>query len=152
MGDAAALSIRQQPLKATVCELTAKPEHFSGKDVVVRASILHPRRMALEDDTCGRVLLAFPEDRDTKPKPRFTLVRDANFKRLMASMAELVPPPPLKPGKITATFEGRFDSVFFLRNGRKVERDPRSIRLARDEVRLVLRRVTDVEVKLATDK
>ena len=65
----------------------------------------------------------------------------------MASVGLLVPLPPKKPGRVTAIFEGRFDSVFILRKGRKVQQDPRSLRLAADEVRLVLWRVSDVRVQ-----
>jgi hypothetical protein len=92
-------------------------------------------------------LLTFPNDPDTRPKAKFKLVEDESYKKLMASVGILVPMPPKKPGRITATFEGRFDSVFILHNGQKVQRDPRSLRLAADEVRLVLRRVSDVRVQ-----
>ncbi|HVT93625.1 MAG TPA: hypothetical protein VHD76_12325 [Bryobacteraceae bacterium] len=133
-------------MKTTVCELLAKPEQFSGKVVVFQADLINPRRMALKDGGCERVLLTFPKDPDTKPKAKFNLVEDESYKKLMASVGVLVPMPPKKPGRITATFEGRFDSVFILHNGQKVQRDPRSLRLAADEVRLVLRKVSDVRV------
>jgi hypothetical protein len=139
-----------EPLKTTVCELLAKPEQFSGKLVVFQADLINPRRIALKDGNCERILLTFPNDPDTKPKPKFKLVQDESYKRLMASVGVLVPMPPQKPGRITATFEGRFDSVFILRNGKKVQRDPRSLRLAADEVRLVLRKVSDVRMQEPT--
>jgi hypothetical protein len=135
------------PVKTTVCHLIAKPEEFSGKLVIFQAELVTPRRMALVDGNCGRILLAFPTDEEVRPKARFKLIEDDQFKLLMASRSELVPPPPGKPGKVLATFEGRFDSVFALNHGHKIERDPRSMRLAADEVRLVLRRVSDVKVE-----
>lgn len=137
----------REPVKTTVCELLSKPEQFSGQMVVFRADLINPRRMALVEGNCGRVLLTFPNDDEVRPKASFKLVEDGNLKKLMDSVAVLIPMPPKKPGRITATFEGRFDSVFVLRSGRKTERDPRSIRLAADEVRLVLRRVSDVHVE-----
>jgi hypothetical protein len=140
------LAEAREPLKTTVCELLSKPEQFSGKVVVFQADLINPRRMALKDGGCERVLLTFPRDPDTKPKAKFKLVEDESYKKLMASVGVLVPMPPKKPGRITATFEGRFDSVFILRNGQKVQRDPRPLRLAADEVRLVLRKVSDVHV------
>jgi hypothetical protein len=137
--------------KVTVCELLAKPEEFSGKQVTFHATLMNPRRKVLVDGDCGRVLLVFPGDEEVRPKAKFQLLEDDSFKQLMDAQSELLPMPPKKPGRITATFEGRFDSVFILRNGRKVNRDPRSILLAADEVRLVLRRVSDVKVDPASD-
>jgi hypothetical protein len=134
-------------VKTTVCQLVARPEEFSGKMVIFQAELATPRRMALVDGDCGRILLTFPTDNEVRPKANFRLVEDDQFKLLMESRSELVPPPPKKPGKILATFEGRFDSVFTMSHGKKVERDPRSIRLAADEVRLVLRRVSSVKVE-----
>jgi hypothetical protein len=139
------------PMKTTVCELLSKPEQFSGQMVIFRADLINPRRMALVEGNCGRVLLTFPNDDEIRPKARFQLVEDGNFKKLMDSVAVLIPMPPKKPGRITATFEGRFDSVFVLRGDRKTQRDPLSIRLAADEVRLVLHRVSDVHVEPAPD-
>jgi hypothetical protein len=139
------------PIKVTVCELLAKPEEFSGKQVIFHATLINPRRKALVDGDCGRVFLVFPGDEEVRPKAEFQLLEDDSFKKLMDAQSQLLPMPPKKPGRITATFEGRFDSVFSLRNGRKVKRDPRSIRLAADEVRLVLRRVSSVKVDPASD-
>ena len=136
-----------EPIKTTICELVNKPEQFSGHMVVVRADLINPRRMALVGGHCERVLLSFPNDDEVKPKARFKLVEDESFNKLMDSVSVLIPMPPKTPGRITGTFEGRFDSVFVLRNGRKIRRDPRSIRLAADEVRLVLRRVFDLEIQ-----
>ncbi|MFN8007442.1 MAG: hypothetical protein U0V70_10540 [Terriglobia bacterium] len=148
--NATAIAEAEEPLKTTVCELLAKPEQFSGKLVVFQADLINPRRIALKDGGCERVLLTFPNDPDTKPKAKFKLVKDESYKKLMSSMGVLVPMPPNKPGRITAKFEGRFDSVFIVRNGQKVQRNPRSLRLAADEVRLVLRRVSDVRVEEPT--
>jgi hypothetical protein len=139
------------PTKVTVCELLSKPEGFSGKQVTFQATQMNSRRKILVDGDCGRVLLVFPGDEEVRPKAKFQLLEDDSFKKFMDAQSELLPMPPKKPGRITATFEGRFDSVFTLRNGRKVKGDPRSIRLAADEVRLVLRRVSDVKVDPASD-
>ena len=134
-------------LRVTVCELTRNPERYSGQQVAVRARLANPQRMVLEDGDCGRVLVAFPADQQVRPKAKFKLLKDDNFQRLMEARSELVPPPTRTPGKLSATFQGRFDSVFTLKDGHKVQRDPRSMRLAVDEFRLVLRRITDVSVE-----
>jgi hypothetical protein len=134
----------------TICELLANPERYSGKQVVVHAALINPRRMALADGRCGNVLLVFPSDESVKPRPTFHLLEDDSFKKLTNAESELLPMPPMKPGKIVANFEGRFDSVFILRKKRKVQQDPRSIRLAPDEVRLVLHQVTDVQATPAS--
>ena len=139
-----------EPVTVTVCELLAHPEQYSGKQVIIRAMVITTRRMAITLSDCVKVLLVFPSDPEAKPKPQFHLVEDENFNKLNNAQRELVPQRRETAGRITATFEGRFDSVFVMRKGRKVKRDPRSIRLAADEVRLVLHRVSDVEVKPAS--
>lgn len=35
-----------QPLQVSICRLPANPERFSGKEVIIRASIVHPRRLS----------------------------------------------------------------------------------------------------------
>jgi hypothetical protein len=42
-----------QPLQVSICQLLANPERFSGKEVIIRASIVHPRRLALETVPAG---------------------------------------------------------------------------------------------------
>lgn len=133
--------------RVTICELVRNPEKYSGQQVSVHARMANPQRMVLEDGDCGRVLLVFPADQQVRPKTKFRLLEDDNFKKVMQARSELVPPPTRTPGRVSATFQGRFDSVFTLKAGRKVQRDPRSMRLAVDEVRLVLHRITDVSIK-----
>lgn len=133
--------------RVTICELVRSPEKYSGQQVSVHARIANPQRMVLENGECGRVLLVFPADQQVRPKAKFKLLEDDNFKRLMEARSELVPPPTRMPGRVSATFQGRFDSVFTLKEGRKVQRDPRSMRLAVDEFRLVLHRITEVSIE-----
>ncbi len=134
-------------LRVTMCELTRNPERYSGRQVAVRARMINPQRMVLEDGDCGRVLLAFPADQQVRPKAKCKFLEDNVLQRLMEARSELVPPPTRTPGRVSATFHGRFDSVFPLKGGHKVQRDPRSMRPAVYEFRLVLRRVTDVSVE-----
>jgi hypothetical protein len=56
----------------------------------------------------------------------------------------------MKPGRVFAVLGGRFDSVYKTQNGKKVERDPVKMRLARNDLRIVLLRVKNVEIQPAT--
>jgi hypothetical protein len=107
--------------------------------IVLRGRIVTPRRLFIEDD-CRRVILHYPADYDVKPKAKFKLVEDENFKLMTDSLGVLVPKPPNQPGAIVVTVEGRFDSVFIERRGRKIQLDPVKVRLPSYEVRLVLHR------------
>ena len=82
-----------QPVKTTVCELLTNREQYSGKIVIVQADLINPRRMALKDGGCERVLLTFPDDPDTRPKAKFRLVEDGSYKKLRASVGVIVPMP-----------------------------------------------------------
>ncbi len=136
------------PVPATetsICAVTASPEKFTGKMIVLRGRILTPRRLFIEDQ-CGRVILNYPTNEDVRPKPKFKLVEDENFKLMNDAFGVLVPMAPKQPGTVVVTVEGRFDSVFVERHGRKVQLNPAKIRLPAYEVRLVLHRVLKVEV------
>ena len=113
--------------------------------IVLRGRIVTPRRLFIEDE-CGRVILHYPADYDVRPKAKFKLVEDENFKLMTDSLGVLVPRPPNRAGAVVVTVEGRFDSVFAERHGRKIQLDPVKVHLPVYEVRLVLHRVLKVEV------
>jgi hypothetical protein len=134
-----------EPSEASICEVTAAPEKFAGRMIVLRGRIVTPRRLFIEDQ-CGRVILNYPAEYEVRPKAKFRLVEDQNFKLMNDALSELVPKPPRQPGTVVVTVEGRFDSVFVERHGRKIQLDPVKVRLPVYEVRLVLHRVLKVEV------
>lgn len=133
----------------TVCQVLQSPERYSGKVVVLSGDILSPRALQMYDPSCGRVSLAYTED-DLKIRPKFTTVRDGNFKKFDSSLSELVPPPPCKPGRITATVEGRFDSRYALRKGKRVVVSPGFGHQSLSDYQLVVKHVLIVDVEPAS--
>lgn len=136
----------------TVCQLLASPALYSGKLVTVRAEVISPRRVQLVDPTeanCGKIPWAFPKERDLKPKPKFSLVRDQKYEELLDSFGLMIPPPPgskRKIQRILATLEGRFDSVYRAKHGRPYQSRSGIGYLGADEQVFVLHRVLTVEI------
>jgi hypothetical protein len=141
----------QNFVKADICDLLKSPEQYSGQLVSVRAEITEVRNVRLADPkhhACGQIPWAFPEDREVKPRPNFAIVQDENYKALMSGMGVLVPKPPRARGTVTATLEGRFDSIYRTRNGRRTKIADGFGHLGLAESRFVLHRVTQVDVKV----
>lgn len=140
------------PAPLAVCRLLSEPAQYSGKHVTVRAEVVDPRRVQLVDPAdakCGRIPWMHPTNPDVKPKPDFSLVRDAKFKELLDSFGLMLPPPPgstRERSRIIAVLEGRFDSVYRLKDGRPVRSAQGIGYLGADEHVFVLRRVLGVEV------
>jgi hypothetical protein len=91
----------------------------------------------------------YPTNLDVKPKPRFSLVQDEMFKRLQDSLGLMLPPPPgstREKSRIIAVLEGRFDSVYRLKDGNPVRSAKGIGYLGADDQVFVLRRVLNVEV------
>lgn len=134
--------------ETTVCQLLKSPAQYSGSIVRVRAELRWGRRILLYDGDCGPIPWVYPSDRDVTPKPDFELERNAEFKNVESTIPVLLPDPNTdKGGSIRATVEGRFDSVFILRNGR-VSRAKRGFgHLGLYTSRIVLHNVRDVEIK-----
>jgi len=122
----AALGQSGTAVPLTVCQLVAKPAVYSGRQVTVRAEVIDPRRVQLVDPAnakCGRIPWISPTSPDVKPKPRFTLVQDQNYKELVDSLGLTLPPPPgskREISRVVAVLEGRFDSVYQLKDGKPV--------------------------------
>jgi hypothetical protein len=136
---------RAEAIKSSICEVTETPARFTGKMVILRGQIITPRRLFIEDG-CGRVILDYPGGEDVRPKAQFKLIEDEEFKRMNNALGVLVPMPPRGPGRVVVEVEGRFDSAFIERRGRKVQLDPNKIHLPVYELRLILHRVLNVEI------
>ncbi len=140
----------------SICQLFAEPARYAGKQVTVRAEVVEPRRVQLidpADPKCGRIPWAYPTNRDVKPKPRFALVEDAKFKELTDNLGLLLPPPPgstRERSRIIAVLEGRFDSVYRLKDGRPFRSAQGIGYLGADEHLFVLHRVVKTEILPAT--
>ena len=144
----------KDPTVMSVCNLLQSPESFSGKIVRVSGDVLSPRALQVYDADCGRISIVYTEDPDLKPKPRFKTVRDRNFDEFESNLGVLIPPPPERrtganctPGRLTITVEGRFDSSYAMRNGRRVQVLPGFGHLGLFEYQLVLLRVIAVNTK-----
>jgi hypothetical protein len=140
------------PAYLSVCRLLADPARHSGDLVMVKAEVTDPRRVRLldpDDPKCGRIPWMFPTNPDVKPDAKFPLVRDAKFKQLLDSLGLTVPPPPgsgRSRKRIIAVLEGRFDSVYRLKDG-KVIRSANGIGyLGADEHVFVLHRVLKTDL------
>jgi len=71
-----------------------------------------PRRILVDDPSgkCGPILVELPTDPDVHPRPHFEVVKNAALERFLQSAFVLIPDAKThKKGKITATFQGRFD-------------------------------------------
>jgi hypothetical protein len=136
----------------SICQILAEPGRFAGKQVTVRAEVVQPRRVQLTDPAdpkCGRIPWAYPTNRDLKPKPKFSLVEDARFKELNDSLGLLLPAPPgstREQSRVVAVLEGRFDSVYRLKDGRSVRSAKGIGYRGADEHVFVLHRVVRIEI------
>lgn len=136
----------------SICQLLGEPARYAGKQVRVRAELITPRRVQLTDPAdpkCGRIPWAYPTNPDVKPKPNFSLLKDSKFAYLERKLGLLIPPPPGSTGerfRIFAVLEGRFDSVYRLRNGTSVRTAQGIGYLGADDHVFVLRRVIETEI------
>ena len=130
-----------EPAKVTVCQLVEKPERVAGEMVSARGYILqeyHGTAICSEDCRgCIRIV----EPQDVSPKPEFDLERDSAYEEFDRLAIELG----LFEGALRATLVGRFDSIYEMRNGKRV-RVAEGLGLRRVPRRLVLQKVTDVVV------
>jgi hypothetical protein len=86
-----------------------------------------------------RIIVVFPEE--IKPTPDFDLVRNVSLEQLNNALRDRI------PNHIEATFEGRFDSVVVVREGKRIE-IAEGYGSKRDyQGRIVLHQVSDVIAK-----
>ena len=144
----------KDPTVVSICDLLRSPESFSGKMVRVSGDAMGPRALQVHDADCGRISIAYTENPDLKPKPRFKTVRDRNFHEFESNLGVLIPPPPERrtglnctPGRLTITVDGRFDSSYAMRNGRRVQVSSGFGHMGLFEYRLVLLRVIALDAK-----
>jgi hypothetical protein len=147
-----ALGQTREATPMSVCQLLAEPARYSGKQVTLKAEVIEPRRIQLVDSAnpeCGRIPWMYPTNPDVKPKAKFSLVQDEKFKELQDSIGLMLPPPPgssRERSRIMAVLEGRFDSVYRLKDGKAVRFSQGIGYLGADEEVFVLRRVLRVEI------
>lgn len=115
--------------------------------VELRAELILARgTLLLAEPGCTNIPLIEPSEEDFKPKPTFQLVEDEHWKKIDSSLSFLVPSPMSGIGRISATFEGRFDWAFQLRRGRRARVAQGYGHAALFDSRLVVYSVSTVEL------
>ncbi|MGH9776271.1 MAG: hypothetical protein ACRD50_15155 [Candidatus Acidiferrales bacterium] len=130
------------PVRVTLCELAKAPENYAGKMIEIRARITGYSEPVLDDfsekESCAThftVILANPDD--VKPRAKFDLVRDYSLDKFHQDLQHAM--------TVEATLEGRFDTVFELKEGKQVRTGKGYGKEHDAEGRLVLRRITKLE-------
>lgn len=115
--------------------------------VELRAELILARgTLLLAEPGCTNIPLIEPSEEDFKPIPTFQLVEDEHWKKIDSSLSFLVPSPMSGIGRISATFEGRFDWAFQLRRGRRARVAQGYGHAALFDSRLVVYSVSTVEL------
>jgi len=147
----AQLERTQPPPSLTICELVAHPEKYAGQTVRVRGSISKGwtaapkpiREVSIGEPwasaTCPGVLLVVIFPQAVKPQQDFNLEQDEALGRFQKALRERT--------HIEATFEGRFDSVFAIQDGKRVKIGKGFGRGSRATMGLVLRKVSDLNIR-----
>lgn len=140
-----------EPLELSICKLAKQPENYTGKMVVVRGSVSKGWRAppkAIKELSISEpwsvvscpgvvVTVVFPEA--VQPKPDFDLQEDDAFRKLEKALRQRT--------HIEGTFEGRFDSVFVLKDRKRIRVGKGFGHRHRATMRLVLRKVYDLEIR-----
>lgn len=130
-----------QPIEITLCDLYQHPDQYAGKMVKVRGTIAGNDMWidAFTEKPCSSsmsVVVVFPNQ--VKPAPDFDLVKDDSFTKFENAMYHA------RPIHIDATFEGRFDSVITVQDGKRTTVGKRYGKKHEHDGRIVLYRVSDV--------
>jgi hypothetical protein len=133
-----------KPVEATLCDLYQHPDEYAGKMVRVRGTIAGNDMWidAFTEKPCSSwmsIVVVFPDQ--IKPPPDFDLVKDDSFSKFEDAMYHS------RPIHIEATFEGRFESVVTVRDGKRVTVGKGYGKKHQHNGRVVLHRVSDVVVR-----
>jgi hypothetical protein len=139
---------QNEPLQATLCDLSQSPRIYAGKIVQVRASIGYAETW-LEDLTKQGVCPAFMNltlefpDR-VKPDPGFKMDRNASSRQYEDARRRHM--------MVDVTIEGRFDPIFMWRDGERVrvEEGGDYGPIHGEDGRLVIRRMSNVVTRTST--
>jgi hypothetical protein len=101
----------------SVAQLTNNPEEFSHRMVTVQGFIFHEYHgMSICDDNYERCIPLLNPDK-AEPKPTFTLERDEEYQKYELWSLRLRSG---ENAKIGVTLRGKFDSIYELKNGKKI--------------------------------
>lgn len=130
-----------QPIETTLCDLYQHPDQYAGKMVRVRGTIAGNDMWidAFTEKPCSSwmsVIVVFPHQ--VKPAPDFDLVKDDSFTKFEEAMYHS------RPIHIEATFEGRFESVVTIQDGKRTVVGKKYGKKHEHDGRIILHRVLDV--------
>jgi len=135
------------------CRLLTTPERFTGKVVSVRAYVVKYRHgIILHAKDCnGGMFLELRAELDVAPKRKVALEKDSEYEKFDNALFIFKEGTTELRNRIEATFEGRFDSVYELKNGKRVRVSPGYGPNSLFPSRLVLYKVSDVAVSEKKD-
>lgn len=126
-----------------LCELAKDPDRYAGEIVRVRGWIGGQKDVSLLDNEpakdCPPEILVIVLPDQAKPKPDFRFVEDEAYRAYSSALNRRT--------HITGTFEGRFDSAVTVKNGKRVKVRRGFGHRGRATMRLVLRRVSDLDIR-----
>jgi hypothetical protein len=133
--------VSAEPVAATLCDLYQHPDRYAGKMVKVRGTIAGNDMWidAFTREPCASwmgIVVVLPKW--VKPAPDFDLVQDDSFRQFEDAMYHP------RPIHIDATFEGRFDCVVTVSEGKRIKTGEGYGKRHERDGRIVLRRVSDV--------
>ena len=136
--------VSTRPVEATLCDLYQHPDQYAGKIVKVRGTIAGNDMWidAFTQKPCPSwmsIVVVFPKL--IEPAPDFNLVRDDSFREFEDAIYHS------RPIHIEATFEGRFDSVVTVRDGKRIKVGKGYGKKHEHDGRIVLHRVSNVMAK-----
>ena len=138
-----------KPIPLTMCDLFEHPEQYTGKLVEVRGTSngypiwLWDVPIHGSTKTCSgwlNVTTVFP--REVSPPPDFDLVRDESLGKFENAINRHM--------GIIATYEGRFDILYVIRDGKRInlatgkQERRRAGRMSFFDARIIIRSVSDV--------
>ena len=135
------------------CRLKTTPERFTGKVVSVRAYVVKYRHGILlhSNDCDGSVFLELRAELDVPPKRQVALMKDSEYEKFYNALFIFKEGTTELRDRIEATFEGRFDSVYGIKNDKRVRVSPGYGQNSLFASRLVLYKVSDVAVSEKKD-
>jgi len=127
--------------EVTMCDLYRNPDQYAGKMVKVRGTIAGNDMWidAFTTEPCSAwmsIVVVFPEQ--ARPAPAFDLLRDDSFQEFEGAMYQR------RLIHIEATFEGRFDSIVTVQDGKRTKAGAGYGKKHEHDARTVLHRVSDV--------
>ncbi len=133
------------------CKLLANPENFAGRVISVRARITKSRHgTVLNGEGCdGAILLELRAE--VVPKRDAILTKDSEYEKFDQALFIFKPGSTELKNRIDGNFQGRFDTVLRMKDGKCVRNSKGYGQNSILTSRLVLYKVSDVRLSEKTD-